>query len=108
MRLPNTWHTGRVRGSESKPGDADWRSWLDTSASVSFHFEGDGGNFTGRRELRRPGLAYWYAYRKLNGKLSKAYLGRTADLTLERLETIAASLSVPVGRGRGNGAWPAL
>ena len=105
-RLPNTWHTGLVGDSESDPGHADWRAWLDASASVSFRFDGGRGKFSARRELRRRGQGYWYAYRKHHGKLSKVYLGRTADLTLERLETVAAALSEQ--RGRGNGSWRGL
>ncbi len=44
---------------------------------------------TARREWLRNGW-YWYAYHRSKGKLRKVYLGRTEELTLERLHAIAA------------------
>ena len=69
-------------------GDMSRLDWLDQIASFSFH--GRSGTYcTVRRETMRRGGAYWYAYRSLQGRTVKRYLGRTADLTIARLEEVA-------------------
>ena len=68
-----------------------WYDWLANASVQSFSFEGQRGTFTARRERKRHGW-YWYAYRKRGGKLSKAYLGKNEDMTLERLNAVAESL----------------
>jgi LuxR family maltose regulon positive regulatory protein len=72
-------------------GTADWYEWLQTVRS--FAFESDQGKFTARQEQAAGGKAYWKAYRKQQGKLYQTYLGKSQDLTLERLSQAAASLS---------------
>jgi len=47
--------------------------------------------FTARKE-QRPGGWYWYAYRRSQGKLHNVYLGKTEELTLERLNATAETL----------------
>src|SRR5262249_32299140 len=42
---------------------------------------------------RRGGASYWYAYRSQARHTRKRYLGKTATLTLERLEQVAGELS---------------
>src|SRR5215470_8914422 len=59
----------------------------------SFAFAGQRGAYTARKETKQRGESYWYAYRKRGGKLTKAYLGKAADLTLARLEEVAHLLS---------------
>lgn len=71
-------------------GTAAWWKWLGCHAL--FRFEDGGASFTARRE-RRSGGDYWYAYRRRNGRLHNAYLGRDADLTLERLREVARQLA---------------
>lgn len=66
-------------------------AWLDTIAS--FAFRGRQGQLTARKESRQWGNGYWYAYNRVGPKLMKRYMGRTADLTLMRLEEMAARLS---------------
>jgi LuxR family transcriptional regulator, maltose regulon positive regulatory protein len=73
------------------PGEQTWFAWLDTVPS--FTFRGKLGQFTVRKESRQWGDRYWYAYRRVGPKLTKKYLGRTADLTLVRLEEVAALLT---------------
>ena len=68
-------------------GSQQWYEWL--ASHPGFQFEGGTGHFTARRELRR-GIEYWYAYRRYAGKLSKTYLGKSEELTLERLEQASA------------------
>lgn len=68
-----------------------WFDWLETNAS--FIFEGPGGSpgLSARRE-RRNGSWYWYAYRRQNGRLRNAYLGRAEEINLDRLREAALSL----------------
>src|SRR5258708_23917674 len=73
------------------PGAQAWFAWLDSVAS--FTFQGQQGQLTARKESRQWGEGYWYAYRRVGPKLSKKYLGRTADLTLARLEEAASLLA---------------
>src|SRR5581483_4867186 len=57
-----------------------------------FSFQGKDGHLTLLKEPRVRGTDYWYAYRSLNGRTLKKYAGRTADLTVARLEEIARTL----------------
>jgi predicted ATPase/DNA-binding CsgD family transcriptional regulator len=70
-------------------GTAGWYSWLEQHRS--FRFEAGRMTFTARKE-QRPGGRYWYAYRRIQGKLHSAYLGKSEELTLARLNTIAEAL----------------
>ena len=71
--------------------EQDWLSWLD--AIPSFTFQGQQGMLLARKESRQRREGYWYAYRRVGERLSKQYLGRTADLTLARLEEAATMLA---------------
>src|SRR5260370_34470286 len=73
-------------------GSAAWYAWLADEQNHSFSFRNHLGTFTARRERQRQGW-YWYAYRKYEGKLSKAYLGKSETLTIEHLHAAAAVLS---------------
>src|SRR5689334_7185172 len=73
-------------------GSPEWYAWLAAEEPRAFAYSGDGGGFSARRERQRNGL-YWYAYRRRGGVLRKAYLGRAADLTPERLAAAAATLN---------------
>src|SRR5215470_357535 len=77
--------------------DPAWFAWLEGVSSFAFH--GQRGSFTARKETKQRGAVYWYAYRKTKGKLAKKYLGKTADLTLTRLEAVADVLDVERARG---------
>ncbi len=76
-------------------GSAAWWQWLNEESTTTFHVKSLHGNFTARRE-QKSGSWYWYAYRKYQGKLRKAYLGKTEELVQERLDTIAAQLSAQI------------
>ncbi|MGZ3598504.1 MAG: AAA family ATPase, partial [Ktedonobacterales bacterium] len=67
-----------------------WLAWLENARS--FTFTGSAGTFTARHE-ERSGRHFWYAYRQQHGALRKTYLGRSAELTLPRLEQAAATLA---------------
>ncbi len=72
-------------------GSDAWDTWLADQQIMSFSYRGPLGSFTARRERKRHGW-YWYAYRKWGGRLRKAYLGKSEELTPERLNAIAAAL----------------
>jgi predicted ATPase/DNA-binding CsgD family transcriptional regulator len=80
-------------------GTSSWYSWLETAST--FTFRSEHGTFTARKERagNKRGRSYWRAYRKCNGKLHRAYLGKSEELTLERLKVVAALLE---GAGAGN------
>lgn len=65
--------------------------WLEQIASFAFHSRW-GMHYTVRRQRAQRGGSYWYAYRRLHGRIVKRYIGRSADLTLARLEEIAHRL----------------
>src|SRR6266496_2249665 len=71
-------------------GSAAWYIWLENHHS--FRFDHPSTSFTARKE-RRSGGWYWYAYRRQAGRLHTAYLGRTVELSVTRLEVIAAELA---------------
>lgn len=71
--------TGAHVGSET------WKTWI--SRHQTFYFEG----ITVRAEKRRQGYS-WYAFKKLAGKLHKAYVGRDEAITLEALQTATTAL----------------
>jgi LuxR family transcriptional regulator, maltose regulon positive regulatory protein len=76
-------------------GSAAWFAWLEQASG--FAFRGSAGTFTARHEARGSGM-YWRAYRTINGRQRRAYLGRSADLTFERLQVVAAQLAAdPLG-----------
>src|SRR5437879_986516 len=70
--------------------------WLEQIASFSFHSH-SGMHYTVRKQRVQRGNSYWYGYRRLQGRIVKRYLGRTADLTLARLEEIARLLESTSG-----------
>ncbi len=82
--------TRRVPAQTIQVGSPVWQTWL--RHHDGFFFEGEAGHLSARRELRRD-IAYWYAYRRRDGKLFKAYLGRAEELTRERLEQASARLA---------------
>jgi non-specific serine/threonine protein kinase len=83
-------------------GSPDWYRWLDDAAT--FAFVGRHGAFTARKEPASNGRGgwYWRAYRKHDGTLRHRYLGRSGDLTLERLQ--AAALALEAWDGRSSAA----
>jgi LuxR family transcriptional regulator, maltose regulon positive regulatory protein len=66
-----------------------WQAWLQTVSSFAFENR-SGEHYTIRKERLQRGDAYWYAYRSIGGRTKKRYLGRTADLSFERLEELSA------------------
>src|ERR687890_1282224 len=81
---------------EIEVDSASWAAWLTDPETRSFSFQSPSCRYTARKERRSRGGEYWVAYRKRGGKLHKTYLGKAEDLTLARLEDVAA---VMAGRG---------
>ena len=69
------------------PDNAEWFAWLDRASS--FAFSGKRGHFTARKESKKRGGQYWYAYLTTGERLAKKYLGKSVDITLAQLEHIA-------------------
>jgi LuxR family maltose regulon positive regulatory protein len=68
----------------------DSPAWFARLAELpSFAFHGKNGSYTARQEHRGRDERYWYAYLRLGQKVRKKYLGKTAELTLTRLEQVA-------------------
>lgn len=61
----------------------NWYTWL--TRATSFAFVGPSGRFTARKERRGRADGFWRAYRKSDGQVASVYLGKTVELTLERL-----------------------
>ncbi len=72
------------------PESPAWFAWLDQVSS--FAFVGKRGHYTARKEAKQRGDRYWSAYLTTGEHLTKKYLGKSADLTLARLEHIAGIL----------------
>jgi LuxR family maltose regulon positive regulatory protein len=72
-------------------GSEEWWFWLSHASVTTFYMESNLGTFTARIETRN-GSFYWYAFRKHQNKLYKAYIGKTDDLTLARLTQVAEQL----------------
>jgi predicted ATPase/DNA-binding CsgD family transcriptional regulator len=77
----------------------DWYAWLRTASTFTFH--GEQGFFTARKERAGSGRGgeYWKAYRRRKGKLSRVYLGKSEELTLEQLKSVAVVLA---SKGEGD------
>lgn len=82
-------------------GTEGWHRWLE--GATSFAFQGEAGRFTARKERRGRADGYWRAYQRRGGKLYSAYLGKSADLTPERMEAVARMLA---GAAPGEPAMP--
>lgn len=77
-------------------GLASWWDWLESEDAKSFRFETDHGckSYTARKEAIKTGV-FWYAYKKIESKLHKSYIGKSDELSLERLESVAYKLLEP-------------
>jgi LuxR family maltose regulon positive regulatory protein len=90
-----TWYVD-AHERQIRVGTPAWYAWLEEVST--FAFLGSMGTFTARKEPKSLGRAYWRAYRKRNGKLHRAYLGKSEDITLERLNAVAVVLvGTPAG-----------
>ena len=65
--------------------------WL--AEHSAFAFVGQAGRLSVTKEGRSRGASYWYAYRRQDRHTRKCYLGRSASVTLARLEQVARLLT---------------
>ena len=89
-RLPTVRDDLLLTDPPLRVGTDGWYRWLEVARS--FAWRGAAGRFTARQE-ERSGSHFWYAYRRQNGALRKTYLGRSSELTSERLAEAARSLA---------------
>jgi LuxR family transcriptional regulator, maltose regulon positive regulatory protein len=75
---------------ELVPDSSIWLEGVKEFSSFAFH--GQHGSYTARKERKQRGEGYWYAYARVEGKLTKRYLGRSIDLAFARLEQVAQEL----------------
>jgi hypothetical protein len=69
--------------------------WLERSNT--FHFCSlTGHTLTLRMEQKKRGNGYWYAYKRVGGKVQKKYLGDVTKVDFALLENIARSFVEPV------------
>lgn len=73
-----------------KVGSAPWFAWLGTI--TAFTFVHAAGKFTAVKERTHARGPYWRAYLRADGRRFCAYLGRTQDLTPDRLASTARAL----------------
>jgi LuxR family transcriptional regulator, maltose regulon positive regulatory protein len=71
--------------------DEAWLRWL--AAQTAFVFHGRCGRLNVHNEARTRRARYWYAYHATEKRILKCYLGKTANLTLARLEQVATALT---------------
>jgi LuxR family maltose regulon positive regulatory protein len=92
-----TWSNERHAYEWSSPRSSYAHSSLPVEKALrvdgsSFSFQGKHGHLTLRKETRLYGEGYWYAYRTQDHRTHKKYVGRSADLTISRLEKIAKTI----------------
>jgi len=78
------------RAEEIAVGSLEWYAWL--GDTTSFVFRSQQGTFTAHKERRSSTQEYWKAYRRRAGHLHRVYMGRSEELTLDRLNAVAAEL----------------
>ena len=80
-------------GTNTHLWSAKGQKWLSDPNNRLFRCMRGKRSFTARKETSKNGQGdYWYAYRKVEGKLQKRYIGKTEDLTFQRLCDIALAL----------------
>lgn len=101
-----TLHQYTAEGISFDPitiGTAAWYDWLEQHRS--FRFEAGSMTFTARKE-QRPGGWYWYAYRRSQSKLHSGYLGKSEELTFERLNITAEAFELASPANARSTPWP--
>jgi hypothetical protein len=77
-------------------GSEGWYSWLNNTNSFRYKPSSDGYNYI-RAEItvrNRNSKGYWYAYRKFNQKQFTYYLGKSSELSYERLQLAVDELTL--------------
>ncbi|GCE15260.1 LuxR C-terminal-related transcriptional regulator [Tengunoibacter tsumagoiensis] len=99
---------GAIAEEIPQPTSSEWVPWLCSIRSFSF-VSRTGIHYTARQEKLQRGSTYWYGYRSHEDKTIKRYIGKTIDLSIRRLEEVAAQLTgenrpaPPVPQSTNNG-----
>jgi chromosome segregation ATPase len=92
MTIPSVIQgTVEVEGKVFELDSSKGAAWVKTIGSFRFEPSGDGKAYTVRKEAS----GYWYGCRKIAGKVRKKYIGKSSEVSLAKLEEIAAALEVP-------------
>ena len=84
-------------GVQLRVGSPAWFSWLESHSA--FRYDGPAGHFAAHKQRVRDNVAYWQAFRKQAGKLRSVHLGRSHNVTPDRL--VASALAhAPAGATR--------
>ena len=70
----------------------DFLKWLQVNSS--FRFECGDNSYRARKD-KLPNGIYWYAYKKVSGKLHKRYIGKTEEVNYARLLQVADGIRQP-------------
>jgi LuxR family maltose regulon positive regulatory protein len=70
--------------------EAAWSAWLEDAKT--FYYSHPTGAFSARKQAHRHGY-FWYAYKRIAGKLVKRYIGGREVIDQAKLEAMAASYS---------------
>jgi hypothetical protein len=85
-------------GDTIRLNSPQWWEWLESAEAVAFTFDCDHGikNYRARKEtVKGKSGKFWYAYKRHEGTLRKRYIGKSEELSLEKLEAIAYDLLTP-------------
>ncbi len=74
------------------PDSPQWFAWL--ASLSSFRFVGQSGRFSARRGYNRRPNRSWYAQRTIHQQFRSKYIGVSENITIARLEQIAADLQL--------------
>jgi len=99
-RISGQWvYDGELPQGSVQLDSAAWFGWLaaETTRRFSYglfdpHLGYIVGFMTVRKETRQRGGHYWVAYRRIDGRVRKVYLGHSAAVTSERLHTAGCRL----------------
>ncbi|MFM6825173.1 MAG: coiled-coil domain-containing protein [Dolichospermum sp.] len=85
-------HLETDNGKLIKIDSVKWFQWLGENASFKFTAGFGGENSYRARKEVLGGVVYWYAFKKVNGKLHKRYIGKPHEVTHNRLCEVAKSI----------------
>lgn len=81
-------------------GSRAWFDWLGQHKTFRYHSKNL--SFSARKETKASG-DYWYAYRRISGKLKKRYLGKDPELDVDHLQEVARKLIQPTINDQSTG-----
>ncbi|MDF5726617.1 MAG: hypothetical protein PUP92_00920 [Rhizonema sp. PD38] len=88
-------------GSSIQVDTPEFQDWLHNNDS--FRVEALENSYRARKESY-TGVPYWYAIKKVAGKLHKRFIGKTGEVTLVRLNQIAQLIRQPSAKSSATSA----